>query len=127
MEHLLKSLSTLGSGERKPSVRSRDLAARALSFCWRHDVFPRVIRPSASGGVFFSFWNGETYGDLEIADNGKVSLMFSTADDVGSVFLESATAPTVDLAVPLVQQRLASSGPFSHKSKKNLDTPITRK
>ena len=47
-----------------------------IADCWRRDL--EIFDMNLSGnGVWFSFWNGEIYGDLELEENGNIKIAFS--------------------------------------------------
>lgn len=129
MDRLLKQLEQL---KRLPGLKTppgpaaHSLAARALAICWRHDVRPLKVIPSPGGGIVLPFWNGSMYGDLEIANSGRISLVFSiVSPSSDTVMLERVHVRTVDEAVMEAADRCGPDCVFNSSvivGKKKLDT-----
>jgi len=129
MDRLLKQLEQLKrlpDLDTPPSTKAHSIAARALAICWRHDVRPMKLMPSPQGGIVMPFWNGGMYGDLEIMNSGRISLVFSTVSpDSDTVMLERVPARTIDEAIKAAASRYLpnrDANPSVIVGEKKLDT-----
>jgi hypothetical protein len=70
-----------GDSAEPPNEIALNGALRVLAVLQKMDFRPNRVAPSAEGGVTFSFFIGNLYGDIEIFNTG--AMLVATSDSTG--------------------------------------------